>query len=129
MRFVNVGLLLLLTVGCQSNNIEKVINKHGDIQNLESLDRNRFVENIKNHKKAEINYVQYGIEGQLGVSTLAFDGEQINISHSVDGNFIEEYSCKKIIVETEEGINKYILNKCNGNLNENVEFLSVPISN
>jgi hypothetical protein len=127
MRFVNVGLLLLLTVGCQSNNIEKVINDHGDIQNLESLDR--FVENIKNQKKAEINYVQYGIEGQRGVSTLVFDGEQINISHSVDGNFIEEYSCKKIIVETEEGINKYILNECNGNLNENVEFLSVPISN
>lgn len=127
MRFVNVGLLLFLTVGCQSNNIEKVINDHGDIQNLESLDR--FVENIKNQKKAEINYVQYGIEGQRGVSTLAFDGEQINISHSVDGNFIEEYSCKKIIVKTEEGINKYILNECNGNLNENVEFLSVPISN
>ncbi|PJO42869.1 DUF4362 domain-containing protein [Lysinibacillus xylanilyticus] len=127
MRFVNVGLLLLLTIGCQSNNIEKVINDHGDIQNLESLDR--FVENIKNQNKAEINYVQYGIEGQRGVSTLVFDGEQINISHSVDGNFIEEYSCKKIIVETEEGINKYILNKCNGNLNENVEFLSVPISN
>jgi|GEM_PF-1452886 len=127
MRFVNVGLLLLLTVGCQSNNIEKVINDHGDIENLESLDR--FVENIKNQKKAEINYVQYGIEGQRGVSTLVFDGEQINISHSVDGNFIEEYSCKKIIVETEEGINKYILNECNGNLNENVEFLSIPISN
>lgn len=127
MRFVNVGLLLLLTVGCQSNNIEKVINDHGDIQNLESLDR--FVENIKNQKKAEINYVQYGIEGQRGVSTLVFDGEQINISHSVDGDFIEEYSCKKIIVETEERINKYILNECNGNLNENVEYLSVPISN
>ncbi|MFJ7183752.1 DUF4362 domain-containing protein [Lysinibacillus xylanilyticus] len=127
MRFVNVGLLLLLTVGCQSNNIKKVINDHGDIQNLESLDR--FVEKIKNQKKAEINYVQYGIEGQRGVSTLVFDGEQINISHSVDGNFIEEYSCKKIIVETEEGINKYILNECNGNINENVEFLSVPISN
>ncbi|MGE7928978.1 DUF4362 domain-containing protein [Lysinibacillus xylanilyticus] len=127
MRFVIVGLLLLLMVGCQSNNIEEVKNEHGDIQNLESLDR--FVENIKNKKikKAEINYVQYGIEGKRGVSTLAFDGEQINISHSVDGDFIEEYTCKKIIVETEEGINKYILNECNGNLNENVEFLSVPI--
>ncbi|MFJ7981480.1 hypothetical protein ACIQ1D_14465 [Lysinibacillus xylanilyticus] len=48
MRFVIVGLLLLLMVGCQSNNIEEVKNEHGDIQNLESLDR--FVENIKNKK-------------------------------------------------------------------------------
>ncbi|MFF2797034.1 hypothetical protein [Lysinibacillus xylanilyticus] len=58
MRFVNVGLLLLLTVGCQSNNIEKVINDHGDIQNLESLDR--FVEKIKNQKKLKLTMYSMG---------------------------------------------------------------------
>jgi hypothetical protein len=34
--------------------------------------------------------------------TLMFDGKQINVSHSVDGDFIEEYYCKKILVESED---------------------------
>ena len=58
-----------------------------------------------------------------------FDGEQINVSHSVDGNFVEEYNCKKIIVKTEEQINIYILNECTGNFNGHFEWLWVPNKN
>lgn len=125
MRCVIHGIiLLLLLAGCQPNDIEEVINTHSDIQNLEGL--NRFVENVKNQNESEINYVQYGIEGQRGVRTLTFDGEQINVSLSVDGDFIEEYYCNKIIVEAEEDIKKYILSECKGNYNGDIELLSVP---
>ncbi|KKI88900.1 hypothetical protein WQ54_28655 [Bacillus sp. SA1-12] len=123
--FIGITLLLLLVItGCQSNNIEEVVNEHNDIQNLEGL--NRFVENVNNQNEAEINYVQYGVEGQRGVRTLTFNGELINVSHSVDGKFIEEYECKDIIVETEEEVKKYILSQCTGNFNGDFELLSVP---
>ncbi|WP_191694152.1 hypothetical protein [Sporosarcina quadrami] len=54
------------------------------------------------------------------------NGEQISVSHSVDGNFIEEFNCKKIIIETEEEIQKYILSECTGNFIGNFELLSIP---
>ncbi|QUG41955.1 DUF4362 domain-containing protein [Psychrobacillus sp. INOP01] len=113
--FVNKG---------QSYNIEEVVNDHYDIQNLEGLDR--FVKNVENQKEAIINYIQYGIEGQRGVRTLSFDGEQINVSHSVNGDFIEEYNCKKVLVEIEEEIQKYILSECTGNFIGDFELLSIP---
>ena len=58
MRLVIVELRLLLMEGCQSNNIEEVINEHGDIQKLESLDR--FVANIKNQKKLKLTMYSMG---------------------------------------------------------------------
>lgn len=108
----------------QSHNIEEVVNDNNDIQNLEGIDR--FVKNVENQNEAIINYIQYGTEGQRGVRTLTFDGEQINVSHIVDGDFIEEYNCKKVIVETEEEIQKYILSQCTGNFIGDFELLSIP---
>ncbi|MDF2066566.1 DUF4362 domain-containing protein [Bacillus sp. Cr_A10] len=113
--FVNKG---------QSHNIEEVINDHNDIQNLEGLDR--FVKNVKNQTEAIIKYIQYGTEGQRGVRTLTFDGVQVNVSHSVDGSFVEEYNCKKVIVETEVEIQKYILSECTGSFIGDFELLSIP---
>ena len=113
--FVNKG---------QSHNIEEVVNDHNDNQNLEGLDR--FVKNVENQNKAIINHIQYGTEGQRGVRTLTFNGEQINVSHIVDGGFIEEYNCKYVIVETEEEIQKYILSECTGNFIGDFELLSIP---
>lgn len=118
-------LLCFALVGCsQVPKIEEVVNDHNDIQNLEGLDR--FVMNVENQNEATINYIQYGIEGQRGVRTLTFDGEQINVSHSVDGDFIEEYNCKKVIVETEEEIQNYILSECTGDFVGDFELLSIP---
>ena len=119
--------LVFLITGCQSNNIEEVVNIHGDIQNLEGL--NEFIENVNNQNEAEINYVQYGTEGQRGVKILTFDGEQINVSFSTDGDFVEKYNCQKVKVETKEEINKYILSECTGNFNGDSELLSVPNKN
>ncbi len=102
---VFIGLMFLfIVIGCESKNynIEEVINKHNDIQNLEGL--NRFVENVNDHNKTKINYVQYGIEGQRGVRTLTFDGEKINVSHSVDGDFIEEYNCNNSVRYSDSSI-------------------------
>lgn len=114
-EFVNKG---------RSQKIEEVVYGHMDIQNLEGLDK--FINNVENQNEAKLNFIQYGTEGQLGVRTLTFDGEKVNIFHSVDGNFIEEYSCKKFIVETEEEIKKYILSECTGSFNGDFELLSVP---
>lgn len=108
----------------QSHNFEEVVNNHNDIQNFDGLDR--FVKNVRNQNEAKINYIQYGTEGQRGARTLTFDGEQINVSHSVDGNFVEEYNCKKIIVETEDEIKNYILSECTGSFNGDFELLSIP---
>ena len=85
-----------------------------------------FVKNVENQNEAIINYIQYGTEGQRGVRTLTFNGEQINVSHIVDGDFIEEYNCKKVIVETKEEIQKYILSECTGNFIGDFELLSIP---
>lgn len=124
--FIGIIFLFFVIAGCQSNknnNIEEVVNKHNDIQNLEGL--NRFVDNVNKQNKAKINYVEYGIEGQRGVKTLTFNGEKINVSHSVDGEFIEESNCKNIIVE-KDVIKKYILSKCTGDFKGDFELLSIP---
>lgn len=91
---IGITIFILLISGCQSNNIDEdvnvqndkkgiveVVSKHGHIQNLDAL--NTFVENVKNQIKSEINYVRYGIEGQRGVMTLTFNGENINVFHEV----------------------------------------------
>lgn len=114
-EFVNIN---------QSQKVEEVVYGHMDIQNLEGLDK--FINNIENQNEAKLNFIQYGTEGQRGVRTLTFDGEQVNVFHSVDGNFIEEYSCKKLIVATDEEIKKYILSECTGSFNGDFELLSVP---
>ena len=110
----------------QSQQVEEVVYGHIDIQNLEGLDK--FIQKVENQKEAKLNFLQYGTEGQRGVRTLTYDGEQVNVFHSVDGNFIEEYNCKKIIVETEEEIKKYILSGCTGSFNGDFELISVPVT-
>jgi hypothetical protein len=116
--------LLLVISGCKFSNIEEVVNNHNDIQNIERM--NKFVENVKNQKADEINYVQYGIEGQKGVKTLSYNGEKMNVSFNVDGEFIEDFSCKDITIETNLKDKKYILRQCTGTLDEVYELLSVP---
>jgi Domain of unknown function (DUF4362) len=133
--FIGVIFLLFLITGCQTTNQttnyttsqEEVINKHGDIENLERL--KTFVNNLKEHNLDKIDFVEYGIEGQKGIRTLNYTGEQIKVSHSVDGEFIEEYSCKGINVEKEERKEKYILIDCTGNFIGEIELLSVPTNN
>jgi len=136
-RFL-IGILLFILIisGCKSNNIDEdvneqndkksnieVVSKHGHIQNLDAL--NTFVENVKNQIKSEINYVRYGEEGQRGVLTLTFNGENINVFHEVDGNFIEEYKCKDVIVETNDDVKKYILIQCSGDFEGDFELLEI----
>ena len=133
---IGITLFILIISGCQSNNIEEevheqndkkssveVVSKHGHIQNLDAL--NTFVENVENQFKSEINYVRYGIEGQRGVMTLTFNGENINVFHEVDGNFIEEYKCKDVIAETNDDVKKYILIQCSGDFEGDFELLEV----
>jgi hypothetical protein len=147
-RFLKcMTLFILLISGCQSNSIEEVVkeqdinnkenvskqnnknsikevvNKHGHIQNLDAL--NTFVENVKDQNKSVINYVRYGIEGQRGVMTLTFNGENVNVFHEVDGNFIEEYNCKDVIIDTKEDDKRYILIQCSGDFEGDFELLSI----
>lgn len=132
---IGITIFILLISGCQSNNDEdvnvqndnksiiEVVSKHGHIQNFDAL--NTFVENVTNQIRSEINYVRYGIEGQRGVMTLTFNGENINVLHEVDGNFIEEYECKDIIAETNDDVKKYILIQCSGDFEGDFELLEV----
>jgi uncharacterized protein YxeA len=73
MKSVLIVLMLLLMARCQSYNKDEVVNGHNEIQNIERL--NRFIENVNKQKSDEINYVQYGKEGQRGEKTLMFNGE------------------------------------------------------
>jgi hypothetical protein len=122
--FGGLILVLFIMAGCQTNDIEEVINKHGDFENIEGL--NTFVDNVDNKIEDKINYVEFGEEGQRGVRTLTFEGEQINVSHSVDGKFVEEYKCKDIVLETNLHEKKYTMKQCTGDLNGDTELLSVP---
>ena len=121
--FIGITVFLFIMAGCQTNDIEKVVNKHGSLQNIEGL--MTFVKNVNSKIEDEINYITYGEEGQLRVRTLIFDGEQINVFHSVDGEFVEEYNCKNIVLETNIEVEKYILIQCTGDYNGDVELLSV----
>ncbi|MEI5908979.1 DUF4362 domain-containing protein [Bacillus spongiae] len=125
MRSVTIGIIfiMLFITGCQTNN-EEVVNTHGEIENLKRL--NSFIQSVENQSNDVIDYVRYGIEGQRGLMTLTFDGEQVNVSYSVDGNFIEKFSCKKIEIEKGNEMKKYILVQCSGNFNGDLELLSVP---
>jgi hypothetical protein len=132
--FTGISLCIFFIVGCQPNNTDEVgkeqkdsendiVNKQGIIKNLEGLEA--FIEKVNNHEESEINYVQYGEEGQRGVMTLTSNTESINVSHNVDGQFIEEYNCENLIIVTEEEVDKYILNQCTGDFVGDFELFSI----
>jgi len=79
----------------------------------------------KNKIEDEIDYVDYGKEGQRGVRKLIFDGKQINVSPSLDGKFIEECNFQDIMFEIKIEVDKYILSQCTGDYNTDFELLSV----
>lgn len=125
-------LILLLITGCQGdknskNNIEEVVNEHGNISNLYGLDT--FVEKVNNQTKAEINVVSYGIEGQRLVETLSYNGDDIGVSRSVDEEFVEKYQCEDIVVEKVNQNKDYILKQCTGNFEGDTVILSTSKGN
>lgn len=124
-------LLLIIMAGCQpfglkNFGVEQVIDNHNDIENLDGL--NRFIDKVNKEVEAKLNFVSYGIEGQRKVETLTFNGEQIDISASVDGVSLEEYMCKDIYVKVEDMERKYILSECTGSSGKSYdnEILTVP---
>lgn len=137
--FIGITLIIFIITGCQpneigevliielnyikDNTIEEVLSDHNSIKNLDGL--NTFFENVNNQNEAVINYVQNGTEGQRGVRTLTSINGNVNVSHSVDGEFVEEFTCKKFKIETEEDFDKYLLNQCTGDFEGNFEFLTV----
>lgn len=119
-------LLLLLGTGCQEiqlNNGERVVNEHGSIKNISAL--NTFVSNVKDQKKAKINVISYGIEGQKLLENITFNGDYLNVHRSVDKNFIEEYQCEGIFVEENEIEKRYILKQCTGDFTGEMELLTL----
>lgn len=131
MRLLLIGIAVFFSVltGCQSDNSEEVVNEHGDIQNLEALDT--FVERIENEIEAEIEFVDYGVEGQRVEKVLRYEGEKIDVSQNIDGEAGEEYNCEDIKIETEKETKRYVLKGCSGNNDEDWEFelLSIPTKN
>ena len=117
-----VTLFTFILGGCQSNDIEEVVNKHNDIKNLDVL--NTFVENVNDQRDAVINYVEYGEEGQRGVKTITSKDGIVKVSHRVDGKFIEEFTCKKLNIEMKNEVNSYLLKQCYGDFEGDIELLS-----
>lgn len=110
-----------VTVSKQQKN--EVVNTHGDISNIEAL--NTFIEQFNNHRNAIVKYVRFGIEGQRGVVTLSFEGKELEISHTVDGKFIEAFKCNSIKIEETNTKKKYVLSQCTGDFEGEYELLSV----
>lgn len=96
--------------GCQSSAIQEVVNSHGKYTNLEELDE--FSDNVQSGKEIEINYIQYGTEGQRGVRHLNYDGSKLNVSHSFEGELIEEFQCVGIEKHTNTSETVYTLIQC-----------------
>ncbi|WP_433747601.1 DUF4362 domain-containing protein [Falsibacillus pallidus] len=111
-------------VSPRSANPPEVVNTHGNIENLKRLDL--FVENARNNINDQIDYVQYGIEGQKGIRSLTYGDGQLKVEHHVDGEFVESYSCKNIQMEEAEKEMKYTLTGCTGSFQGDFELLRVP---
>lgn len=131
MKILNLTILILSTlfinacdetINVRKQHADEVVNIHGEITNIEAL--NAFIEQVNYHRKAKVKYVRYGIEGQRGVMTLSFEDKELNVSHSVDGKFIEDFKCKNIKIEKTDTTNKYILNQCTGDFEVDHELFS-----
>ncbi|WP_201715652.1 DUF4362 domain-containing protein [Rossellomorea arthrocnemi] len=105
--------------------IEEVENKHGNIRNLDGL--NTFINNMKNEVKSNLDVISYGIEGQKVTETITFNGENVNVYRSVDGEFIEEFQCKDLVKEESLQGKEYVLKQCTGHFMGETVLLSAPI--
>ena len=123
--FIGLTLTIGFISGCQSNQVEEVENKHGAFTNREGLDN--FVKKVQNEEKAQINYIQYGVEGQRGVDEISYNGNSLNVSRNVDKEFVQEYQCKTIERQTGESETTYILKQCTDGLGD-VELVTVKVS-
>lgn len=123
MKYVCLVFLMFVIAGCQSNNIGEIVNKHGNIDNIELL--NTFVKNVDNGNKSELTYISYGIDGQRGVKTITYNGEIIKVSFLVDGKPISEYECNDIKINTEKEGKKYMFAQCTGDAEGNVELVTI----
>lgn len=103
-------------------NIEEVINEHGNISNIETLDT--FVDKLKDQQKAKINVIHYGIEGQRVVEELTYNGEDVHVYRSVDEEFIEEYRCENVVMNEDGPKKQYVLKQCTGDFTGDTVLLS-----
>ncbi|EDL66215.1 DUF4362 domain-containing protein [Bacillus sp. SG-1] len=84
-----------------------VIQHYDGVENLEDFEG--FLEDIDKRKATSINVVQYGIEGQEFVNQLFYNGKEIEVESTVDGEFIESYVCQSIVEEKERDYKKIFL--------------------
>lgn len=87
-----------------------VIQHYDGVENLE--DFQGFLEDIDKRKASSINVVQYGIEGQEFVNQLFYNGKEIEVESTVDGEFNESYVCHSIVEKEDSDYKKIFLQKC-----------------
>lgn len=119
---------IFLLAGCQPNGaaVEEVVNEHNDIQNAEAL--HTFIKKVKIKKEASLNYSEYGVEGQHGVTTLSYQDNHLHVSRSVDEELIEKYRCKDIAIETKASTDHYVLKQCTGEFEGSRDFPLLTIT-
>ncbi|WP_326969377.1 DUF4362 domain-containing protein [Bacillus atrophaeus] len=83
-----------------------------------------FIKKVQIHKKAEINYIHYGVEGQNRVEKHSYDRKSLHVFRSIDKEFIEEYQCETIEKQTGESETIYMLKQCADGLGD-VELATV----
>jgi ribosome assembly protein YihI (activator of Der GTPase) len=108
-----LSLLLLTACGTNSSSVSKkpgtrntledhkVINMHGNVENIERLDL--FVDKVKTGENDEIEITHYTIEGDPIYDKINFDGEQLTITHD---NTEDEYGSKEIMTYTCENMTR-----------------------
>ena len=80
-------------------------------------------------QKRKLKYISFGIEGQERVRYFSYDGDTINVSHTLNGDSVDEYICKNIMIENDNEINHYILSQCTGEFEGSRDIPIVSVNN
>jgi Domain of unknown function (DUF4362) len=110
MRNLLIIAMVLVLAGCQLF-ADQVVSKHGKYENLQALDE--FALDVEKSRDAELQFVEYGIEGQRGVREFEYNEDSgINVNYSVDGEQISTYTCEGFILKKDDFAKRYILTDC-----------------
>ena len=94
---------------------EDIINKHGEITNLETFQT--FMDNIGQRESDEIRIISYTKEGDPMIHELIYDGEFIHSTEDTTRDqhgpgSINSLKCQSIVTEEKEDITDYYLSGC-----------------
>lgn len=123
----SILILLFILTGCSGpevNEEEDVINRHGDIKNIDNL--NAFIE--KNRENLQV--VHYTIEGDPIFYVLKYQGNQIQMKYDNTQDdygtpMVSKFTCDRLQRNEEDTYLEYALKGCNGK-EDDIQILKIP---